>query len=109
MGSDGHYDEAKGTVVRNEPTPKPPLVKEPQAPSDEELEHPCKQTCSGWQQGYERGYRAAQAARAWPSEDEVKDAAGKYWQDDGEDIGLYNARKYFVAGIAWLRARMGEK
>lgn len=23
-----------------------------------ELDHPCRQTCSGWQQGYDKGYDA---------------------------------------------------
>lgn len=25
------------------------------------MDHPCKQTCSGWQQGYDKGYSARDA------------------------------------------------
>lgn len=29
-----------------------------------ELDHPCKQTCSGWQQGFERGAAKVEALEA---------------------------------------------
>ena len=35
-----------------------------QRPKPTTLDHPCRQTCSGWQQGYERGKSAYDALKA---------------------------------------------
>lgn len=40
---------------------------------DSGFDHPCKQTCSGWQQGYDRGVEAerARVMKALPSDENL--------------------------------------
>lgn len=35
------------------------MTEKPAGKPQAELDHPCRDTCSGWKQGYERGFEAA--------------------------------------------------
>jgi hypothetical protein len=46
---------------------------------DEMFDHPCKGTCSGWQQGYDKGFSAVKVLPPTPSECAGKEQLAREW------------------------------
>jgi len=90
--------------INNEPSQPPPA---PRAEEQRELDHPCKQTCSGWKQGYERGLadiREPLKARLADAEKRVRELEEKVKDALAGDADLSQMHLREIQALAQLTA-----
>lgn len=79
-----------------------------------ELDHPCKQTCSGWMQGYEQGMQA-EAANWILLQEEYRVLREKLATYELTDLNRKNGARFeaeseylYIKKIDWLEDKVGR-
>lgn len=70
------------------------------------LDHPCKDTCSGWKQGFEKGVGLLQGAGSIDDK-RIEEVAKKY-ADINANGSEYDCVNDFSAGARWTSASMAR-